>query len=182
MLEKYAVVKAIETVTSEPNRQFSVRGLAKQAGLSPGAAKISLDYMQSAGLVKLQVIGRSHLFKADLESALCRQWKILFNIEQLQKARIVGKLLAELGEVHSILLYGSCGKGTNDEKSDFDLLVIAHKPKRIEQHVFSKLGREANCTVLELRQWQNKVKVDRVFYESIIYDSIPLFGNRPVVL
>ncbi|MFH1256807.1 MAG: nucleotidyltransferase domain-containing protein [Candidatus Diapherotrites archaeon] len=182
MLEQYALVKAIEFVLSRPNKAFSVRGLALESGLSAGSAGDALEFMKRKGIVSFEEIGRTHQVKANLESALCRQWKVLFNLDLLAEARVVGEIKKRLKDIHAIILYGSLAKGTNDGKSDVDLLVIAHKPAKIDFGFLSRLGREANVSVLSLGDWKKKASEDRVFYEKVIYDSIVLLGERPVIL
>jgi predicted nucleotidyltransferase len=182
MLEKYATIKAIQKVASQPNRAFSVRGLAAAAAISPGASRIALEYMKKKGIVSLTTIGRSHQFKANLESPLCRQWKILFNLDLLEDSKIVSALRQRIPSTVSILLFGSFAKGTNDEKSDIDILVVSQKPANIDLGFASKAFREANISIMPMRDWKKKAAVDKVFYENVVFDSIMLFGERPVVL
>lgn len=182
MLSQYAVVKAIQEITSKPSKSFSVRGLAASTGISPGAAKTALDFMRARNVVLLNTVGRSYQYKANLSSALCRQWKILFNLNSLAESKIVDFFLEKNLGIQSILLYGSFARGTNDEKSDIDLLVITQKKASAADISFGKIKREANLTVLSFGDWKRKAIQDRVFYENVIFDSIVLFGERPVVL
>lgn len=181
MLEKYALVVAIKAVLSVPNRSFSVRGLAKEAGLSPGAARVCFDYMHSKGIVLLKTIGRTYQYRANVQSPLCRHWKILFNLDKIHDSGLVEEVAKKIPQVHAVLLYGSFAKGTNDEKSDVDLLVITNKPARTDLGFVNRLGKEVNLSVLSFNEWKKKSIADKVFYENIIYDSIVLFGERPVV-
>ncbi len=181
MLEKYALVKAILVLTSDPGKSFSVRGLAKEAGLSPGAARTALDYMHGKGVASLKIIGRTYQYRACLENALCRQWKILFNLDEIAGSKIVGQIVKKVPLVISVLLYGSFAKGTNDKKSDIDLLVISHQKSKADLGFANRLGREANISLLSLQEWKKKAVANKVFYENVIYDSIALFGERPVV-
>ncbi len=182
MLEQYATIKALGKIASMPRKSFSVRELAICAGISPGASKNALDYLRKKGMATLNVIGRTYQYKLDLESPLCRHWKILFNLDLLEESGIVANLVKNLENIHCILLYGSFAQGTNDEKSDVDLLVIAHKPKKIEPDFAGKLGKEANITIMGMADWRKKADENKVFYENVIYDSIVLYGKRPVVL
>lgn len=182
MLDQYITIKAIQKITSQPNKSFSVRELASSISISPGASKIALDYMREKGIVTLKVIGRTYQYKADLESPLCRQWKVLFNLDLIESSKIVENLIKRVKNIHSILLYGSFAQGKNDEGSDIDLSVVTHKPKKIELGFIKKLGREANISILSLGEWKKKAGKNKVFYENVIYDSIVLYGRRPVVL
>ena len=182
MLEKYILIKAIQKIISEPGRSFSVRELASSTSISVGASKMALDYMKEMGIVTLKTIGKTYQYRADLENPLCRQWKILFNLDLIQKHGIAENLARKIDNIHAIILYGSFARGTNDERSDIDLLVLAHKPKKIDLGFVNKTGKEANITIMGMKDWKSKAKKDRVFYENVIYDSIVLYGERPVIL
>lgn len=189
-LEKYALIKALKTVLREPNKKFSVRGLAAEAGLSASAAKACLDYMRAAGVVSLEKIGRTFQIKADLSSALARQWKILFSLEEIERVGLVKKVSESVSGVSSVLLYGSAAAGTNDAASDVDLLVVANSKKKGKKEgkkvflagVEAELGREVNLLVKTPFEWRETAKRNKVFYESVILDSTVLYGTKPVVL
>ncbi|MDO8537383.1 MAG: nucleotidyltransferase domain-containing protein [archaeon] len=182
MLEKYALIKAIQVVLVDSSKSFSVRGLAREASLSPGSAGLSLNFMHKRGIVLLKIVGKTHQYRANLESPLCRQWKILFNLDKIADSKIVEELLKKFPQINSILLYGSFAKGTNDKKSDIDLLVIASKKSKTDLGFVNKLGKEVNISIISLADWKKKALQDKVFYENVIFDSIVLFGERPVVL
>ncbi len=182
MLEKYALVLAMKTVLAAPNTPFSVRGLAKEAKLSPGASGTALNCMLAKGMVSLKTIGKTHQYQANLESALCRQWKILFNLDKITDSKIVEEIVKRIPTIQSVLLYGSFAKGTNDEKSDIDLLVIVHHPTKTDLGFANRLKKEANLSVLSLTEWRRKAVQNKVFYENVILDCIALFGEKPVVV
>ncbi len=181
MLEQYVVVKAIQEITSKPNKSFSVRGLASSIGISPAASGQAFEFMKKKGIVTLDVVGRTYQYKANLENALCRQWKILFNLDSLHGSGIVERMAEEFPALQSVLLYGSFARGTNDEKSDVDLLAIAHDSGKTGFLPGKKAKREINLLLLSPGEWKKKALRNKVFYENIIYDSIVLFGERPVV-
>ena len=182
MLEKYALIKAVQAITSNPQKSFSVRGLAKDAAISPGAAGTALDYMRKKGVVSLKIIGKTYQYRANLENPLCRQWKILFNMDRIIDSKIIEMTVKKIPQTISILLYGRYARGTNDEKSDIDLLVISSQKNKADFGFINRLGREVNISLLSLSDWKKKAVEDKVFYENVIYDSVVLFGERPVVV
>lgn len=184
MIEKYAFIQIMKTVLTRPAKRFSVREAARAAGLSPYAAKYSLDYMLETGMVKLDKVGRSYQYHADNENPLTRQWKVLFTLEELGGSGIVGKVKTANG-VLSVLLYGSTATGRDDENSDIDIIVIAdtdQKGKRDIMAMAHGTKREVNITVYTPYEWKKKAETDKIFYEHAIIDSIPLYGEKPVVL
>ncbi|MCK4328147.1 MAG: nucleotidyltransferase domain-containing protein [Candidatus Diapherotrites archaeon] len=182
MLERYALFKALETVFKNPQKKFSVRGLGKEAGFSPGSAMACFNYMKEKKLVKVAKVGRAFQFHADLENPLTREWKKLFALDSLE--RVWDGMLKQLGPgTVAVLLYGSMAKGIGDEKSDLDLLVVTNKKKRVSlSDIEAKLKREINLTMYTPGEWREKAKKDKVFYEQVILDAIILFGEKPVVL
>ncbi|MFP3949998.1 MAG: nucleotidyltransferase domain-containing protein [Candidatus Micrarchaeia archaeon] len=182
MLEKYAVIKAMKKILAFPNTKFSISRLAKETGLAVSAASYSLEYMEGEGLVTKEVVGRTHLYKADLESFLARQWKIVFSLQELHENRIVEKILSKMDNVSNILLYGSVACGTDDEKSDIDIIVIAEgrKKKAIDEATVG--GRELNLAVYTPLEWKKKAENEKAFYDNAVTNSISLNGEKPVVL
>jgi predicted nucleotidyltransferase len=182
MLGKYALVKALRTVLANPQRTFSVRGLAKEAGLSPGGAMACFKYMEENNMLKVARVGRALQFRADLDNALTREWKRLFTLQMLEHVR--GELLDRLGTgTISVLLYGSMAKGIDDEKSDIDILVITNKKERVSlTDIEAKTKREINLSMFTPADWREKAVKDKLFYEQVILDSITLFGEKPVAL
>jgi len=182
MLEQYAIPKVIQTIAKTPNRSFSVRELAKEADLSPAMSSIALRYMKKMDMVTLKQIGRTHQCRANLQNPLMRQWKILYTLQQIEEVGLVKEANEKIKDIQSILLYGSKARGTDDEKSDFDLLIIAHHPPK-EKGLDSanRLPDEVNLLIYSPQEWKKKTRESKVFYENIIYESIVLYGARPVV-
>lgn len=181
-LDNYILVKVIEKVISNPNKAYSVRSLSRELKISSASSKNALDYMKEKKLVTLKTIGRTYQYKADLNNYLCRHWKILFNLNEIDNSKVVEQFIKEFENIHSILLYGSYAKGTNDSKSDIDFLVIVQKKKKINLNFINTLKKEANVSILTFEEWKDKARNNKIFYENVIYDSIVLHGERPVVL
>ncbi len=184
-MHKYAILQAMKTVLSSPSKRFSIVDLAKEAELAPSAAKYSLDYMLEIGLVKDEKVGRTHQCQANLDNYLTRQWKILFSLEDLHNAKTIENILKTGKKVMSIVLYGSTAIGKDGDLSDFDILVIADTDSEGKKKILSQaMGtkRETNITVYTPAEWRKKASIQKAFYETVIIDSITLYGEKPVVL
>ncbi len=179
MFENYALFSVLKTVLANPSQKLSVRETAKKSGVSASTAKNSLDFLKKLGVIKLSVVGKTYQYETVLENALTRQWKILFAVMELNNAKLVEKVLSKAKNVSNILLYGSLAKGIGDDKSDVDLLVISNSK---HLHLDIDLKRELNIMFLTPFEWSLKAKSDKVFYEQVVFDSIELYGVRPVVL
>ncbi|MBI2079372.1 nucleotidyltransferase domain-containing protein [Candidatus Micrarchaeota archaeon] len=185
MLDKYAIWRALETVLSNPTKRFSIVGLAKVAKMAPSAAKYCLEYMLKRGLIKLEIIGRTHQYQVNTDSYLTRQWKVLLSLEEIKDSKIIENILKTRKTIISILLYGSTASGRDDENSDIDILVIADtntEGKNIITALAKDTKREPNISIYTPEEWRKKATTDKIFYDKAIIDSIILYGEKPVVL
>ena len=184
LLSRYALLKALKTILSSPARNFSIRELAKEARISPSASKASCDYLLSEGIVSDKgSVGRASQLSANLESVLAKQWKILFSLQSIENAGLMRAALEKIPNPVCILLYGSVAKGTDDSKSDVDLLAISHSRKRASIRLIKDaLGRDVNLLVMTPSEWREVARKNKVFYDQVISDSIILYGKKPVVL
>ncbi len=181
MLEKYAVIKVMQVLLADPGKVYSLRELATASTTSKGATASALEFMKSLSMVRQDNVGLAHQYRADLESPFVRQWKVLFNLEELSNAGILEEIREKMPEATSVVLYGSLAKGTNDANSDLDLLVIDDAKKRAIPRIGKNLAREPNLMVLDLNEWKALAKKNKVFYENVVLDSIALAGRKPVV-
>jgi predicted nucleotidyltransferase len=185
MIEKYALIKALKKILKSPRDKFSVRELARQAGLSANAANYSLNFMHKNNMVTLEKIGRTYQYRANLDNYLARQWKVLFSIQEIAEAGIVEKILQTNKKIISVVLYGSCATGLDNDMSDIDILVIAQTDQKGKKSIFSQAEgtkREINISVYSPSEWREKADKQKAFYETVVIDSIALYGEKPVVL
>jgi len=185
MLDRYALLKVMREVLGSAASAYSVNETARQAGVSVFAAKQGLDYLYAKNMVLLEKIGTAYQYKANLDNFLTRQWKVLFTLEEIGKAKIVEKILNTKKSIFSILLYGSASIGRDDENSDLDILVVADTDERGKKEMAalsSGTRREINISVYTPTEWKRKAASDKIFYEKVLIDSIALYGQKPVVL
>jgi len=185
MMGKNALLKVMAEVLVNASTSYSVHEAARKSGVSVFAAKHALDYLYANDMISLQKIGRTYQYRANLDSYLARQWKILFSLEDLHRARLVENLTKQSKKVSCILLYGSVAIGRDDELSDFDMLVIADVvPAAKRDLIICARGtrREIAIQIYSPAEWRKKGAVDKAFYDAVIIDSIVLFGHKPVVL
>lgn len=175
--------KIVKEALSSPNSQRSVREIAKDANASPASASKALRELEAGGILKKRIVGRSHLYSPNLENALCRHYKALFNLEKIHTSGFLQECGGTFRSVLSIVLYGSRAKGTNDEKSDYDFLIITatREKGRLDTHKLG-LDAEANCLVFGFQEWKSHAQKNKAFYADIITYGIALKGEKPVAL
>ena len=96
MLEEYSTIKVIQEIASNPTKVYTLRGLAKISGASKGSVAKALEFMRKRKMISLAVIGQTHQYKVILENPLTRQWKALFNLEELNQAKLVQEILTKI--------------------------------------------------------------------------------------
>ncbi|MDI6720848.1 MAG: nucleotidyltransferase domain-containing protein [Candidatus Aenigmarchaeota archaeon] len=178
MIEKYALFRAIDGLRDQ--NEYSIRGLAKKTGIGIATAKVCLDYLFSKDMVKRKIVGKSHIYSFDTANYLTRYTKILFSLIEINDSSIVKEIVARY-PVNSIVLYGSAARGEDDTKSDIDILVISRKKISMPLKSEKNLKREVTLLIYTLPEWRRKSKEDKVFYDRIIIDGIPLYGDIPIV-
>jgi predicted nucleotidyltransferase len=87
-------------------------------------------------------------------------------------------ILEKIQNPTSIVLFGSFAKGTNNEDSDIDILIITNNKKPID--LLDIKGHELQIIQLTPLEWKEKVKKDKPFYHEVITTGIPLIGELPL--
>lgn len=185
MIEMNALQKVMATILGSASTSYSVRGAAKQSGVSVFSAKHALDSLYKKDMLTLNKIGRTYQYKADLRSFLAREWKILFTLEKIHESGLIKKTAENSNRISSIVLFGSAAIGIDDEHSDLDILIIADVAPADRKKILSLppgMGKEVNRQVYTPEEWRKKASSDKAFYDAVIIDSILLYGRKPVVL
>lgn len=182
MIEKYAFIKAVTKIIEE-DREMSIRDIAKKAKISVSTAKETIDFLLKENILKKKIVGKSYLISLNKEDIITKQIKVLYSLIGIKKSRLVEGITKRYPEIISIILYGSVAEGTDDAKSDIDILIIARNQIKVSwPETYWKLGREINLLAFTLREWKELAKKDKVFYDRVVYNCINLYGEKPVVL
>lgn len=177
MIKGYALIKIVIALARE-TEEFSLRGVAEKANVSTSTAKACLDYLLKNSLVKMKKIGKSHLFRFE-GNFLAKQTRILFSLAEINASGLVSKILGHNKGIISIVLYGSAAKGEDNKKSDIDILIITQKKEKIPE-LEAGLNREVTILAYSYPEWREKAERDRAFYNEVILNCIPLYGEKPV--
>jgi predicted nucleotidyltransferase len=180
MFEEYATIKILNEILKNPEKKYTLRGLAKNSKTSKNSTAKAIKFMLERKIITKKIIGPSHQYQTNTENPITKQWKIIFNLEEINKSKIVDEIKIKIPSVECILLYGSMAKGTNKKNSDIDLLVI--NAKKIKTNIENKLKNELNLMIITKKDWRQMSKTNKAFYDSVILDSIVLFGRKPVIL
>jgi len=158
-------LKVLEYLGRDPAGSHHVREVAEEAGVSVGAASITLRALLGQRLVKADERGGSKFYSIDLSNAAAREFKILFNILAL-------KGMVEALKEHSdrVVLFGSSAEGTDEKDSDIDMYVLARDPNEVKdilRRFQKKLVRNLSPIIVDAEGQMRLRKGDRPLFEEI---------------
>lgn len=164
-------IKILEAVIFRTDT-VSVNNIASQLDLSKGLISKYFQILLNEQILKKE---RGKLVVAD--STLVKGVKILLSVR-----RIDTRIFSKYPFVTAAGLYGSCARGENTEDSDMDLWV---RVKDVEERKIAPLTSEINKKIknaklvfLSDKKIENLRKEDVMFYHSLAFGSIILYGNR----
>jgi predicted nucleotidyltransferase len=167
-------IKILEPVIFRTD-SVSVNNIASQLKLSKGLVSKYFQIPLNEQILKKE---KGKLVVAD--SASVKAVKILLNVKRID-TRIFSKYLF----VTSVGLYGSCARGENKEDSDTDLWV---RVKDVGESKIASLTSEINKKIknakllfLNDKKIEKLRKEDRMFYHSLSFGSIILYGDKDAV-
>ncbi len=154
----------------DPDNSYHVRELAEKAGVSVGAASVTLRAMHGSRLIELEEKGAMKFYRFNLLDPVARQFKVLFTIERL-------KVLIHELEPHAerIVLFGSCANGTDAKDSDVDLFIVTRDTALVKNALWRferKLGRHLSPIMVPPGGLSRIEREDRPLFESILQGRV----------
>lgn len=169
--ERIKILKAV--IFNE--KPISVNIIASNLKVSKGLVSKYFDV-----LAKESVAKRSNGKYLIVNSAVTRGIKILLNIQAIG----IG-IFKKYDFVEAVGLYGSCAKGENTESSDMDIWL---KIKDVSDARVAPLTAEINKKIrnakplfLTARKIEKMKKEDELFYHSLAFGSIIVYGDKDAV-
>lgn len=105
---------------SEP---MTMRQLAERAGTSHPSVAIHIERFESLGLVRRQIVGRSHLVSLT-ESAASEAIRNLVNIRRTVLEMMRTSVAGIDPKPEGVIVFGSFARGTTQLESDIDVAII----------------------------------------------------------
>lgn len=151
---------------------MSVTDVAKRLKLSKGLVSKFFDI-----LVKEHILKKTNTEFKVQDNLSTSAVKILLNLESFD-----AKLFKKFPFVKGAGLYGSFAKGRNTEESDIDLWVLIDSTAEENLAKLTKELKEKYGNIKPLYLTKEKVKVlkkdDTVFYHSLVFGSINVYGEE----
>lgn len=148
-----------------PQLEFHEREVARQVGLSPGAAHEALQCLKNEGVLSSERKGKMVFYQLEESRPLVRQYKTMAVVSTLEP------LVLELSEAaDQVVLFGSTATGEYLADSDVDLFVLSSYPERVEEILFrfgKDFSREIRPVLMSLAEWMDYEKKDPAFYREV---------------
>jgi predicted nucleotidyltransferase len=166
LLSKKSISKVLFYFLANPSDEYYASQLQKKLKLAKNSILDALEALEKNKILNIREIGRIKQYRLNSDKPIVKQLKILQNIDKLRPT--MKKLRDHELEVY---LYGSCARGENKEKSDFDILILGNKHENIAGIISNERINPLQLTFLE---YSNLVRKDKPFYERIEKDKIRL--------
>jgi predicted nucleotidyltransferase len=171
------VLKCLGYFIENPYDKIYLREFSRKMKISPNSAQRFLNLFLREGFILEERIANLRYFKSNIDSIVFRQIKKTFFVKRIIDSGLVGAL----GKVSSsIVLFGSCAKGLNDNSSDIDLVIISKEKKKVIEIVskFQKnFSQEISAYVFKSLEWKKQKINNKAFYQDVISEGIVLFGD-----
>jgi predicted nucleotidyltransferase len=125
LLSSPARIRLLRTLTGDPARTWTGRGLSKASGASQTQTLAALAVLEENGIVAREVVGRADLWRVCGENVLVGPLQQLFESEERLEGDLVRKLRDELESlpVDRASIFGSIARGDEGTRGDIDLFL-----------------------------------------------------------
>ncbi len=168
----------------QPQRSFYLRELIERAGIGRGTVQRELEKMTTAELISVKKIGNQKHYQANPQCPIYEELSSIVRktfgiVDVIRRA-----LLPIDKDIDYAFVYGSIAKGTENAKSDIDLMLIGNKLNYGEVMnllipVEGKLGRPVNPSIYTAKQIRDKLKSKNSFISRLIkQDKLWIKGGQ----
>jgi len=180
-LSRRSYVKLLRVlVLNSPAKEWSGREIARAARVDHTVANDSLHIFNDCGMVSMRRFGNANVYRINAHHLVVRQFRRLFEAEQLAKEKLKIKLAKACASNKNILL-ATIYNGVNgrvNASSDINLLVIVNEKTDLTE-LFRGVKTEFGTVSLHvwtLEQLQAKRKLPLV--RNIVKDGEHVYGGK----
>jgi predicted nucleotidyltransferase len=162
-------VRVLKLLAGDPMREFYQREVAREAGVSIGAANQILRVLAGKEIATHEKRGRMFFYRYNLQNPVARYFKIFLNINELDE--LVRQLRRRCKRV---VLFESKADGSDVKDSDFDLLVLTEekeKTRSIINRYKSKIGGKISPIIVNAVEFVELRSKDKPLYTRILGGS-----------
>jgi predicted nucleotidyltransferase len=159
------LLKVLYMFHEKPMQELHEREVVRRAGISKGSANKILRKLSDIDVLDRDKRGRMVFYSLNMENAVTRQFKVLFNVYSLNE--LVNKIKQYCKK---IILFGSCSEGTDTEESDVDLFILTNEKSRVNPKVnsYQKAGRRIAPVIVNSNEFVELRRKDKPLYDRIL--------------
>lgn len=136
-----------------PEKEFSVREVARAVKIAPTTASLRLSTLKKQGLLISRKERNYILYKANFANKEFINQKLFHNIHYLYQCGLVSYLVEYYNQPSALILFGSFRKAQDIPISDIDLCIITPLKKEPDLTAFEKkLGHKIQLFLLPKSQ------------------------------
>lgn len=165
-----------------PERSFYLRELERITGEDYKNVSTELRSLESIGLLTSRKSGNLKYFQLNPEFLIYPELKSIF-FKVRGASGLLKQVLSDRNDIEYAFLYGSFATGTENEKSDIDLMVVGGMPledllKRLREPE-KMLGRDINPSLFQISEIKQRMKDQDPFIVRVMAEpKIMLIGNE----
>lgn len=166
------VQRVLGTTLTHPNQSFTLQELLRHAASGRGSAQKQIDNLVTAGvLMEEPRRGRQRSIRANTDFFLYPELRIIA-MKTFGLAEPVQEALQPFADsIQDAFVFGSLAKGTDNEKSDVDVMIVGTVTQLelfdAASRLQHKLGRTVQFNVYEPDEWLHLVENDPVIAQIV---------------
>ena len=163
--------KVFQNLFNGQGFELHLRELERRSGSSVGAIQTEMKKLSRLELVTGRRDGNRLYYRANREHPLYADICSMVD-KTVGLVGLLNAAVADLPEIDSAFLFGSMGKGTEDSRSDVDLMVIGAIGLRSLSAKLSEvsraIGREINPYVIVAEEFHTRVQQQEHFVMTVM--------------
>jgi predicted nucleotidyltransferase len=175
-------IALLSTFFLHPEKSFYLRELERITGEDYKNISTELRNLESIGLLTSTKSGNLKYFHLNPGFLIYSELKSIF-FKVRGAPGLLKQVLSDLNDIECAFIYGSFAAGTENEKSDIDLMVVGEMPledllKRLREPE-KMLGREINPSLFQISEMKTSMKDQDPFIGRVMAEpKVMLIGNE----
>ena len=163
-------VKLITLFIMSPTKSFYQREMEKLLEIPIRGIQQEIKKLVSIGFLTSEISGNRVYFKVNQDFVLFNELKkIILKTEAI--GNVIKEDIEDLGKISFCFIFGSFAKGTEDSRSDIDLMVIGQVPAKklsvVVQKISEKTSREINSRLYSEDEFLKKFRQSDNFIKQV---------------
>jgi predicted nucleotidyltransferase len=175
-------IELLNTFFLHPEKSFYLRELERITGEDYKNVSTELKNLESLGLLASRKSGNLKYFQVNSGFLIYPELKSIF-FKVRGAPGLLKQALSDDKDVEYAFIYGSFAAGTENDKSDIDLMVVGEMAletllKRLREPE-KRLGRDINPSLFQISEMKQRMKDQDPFIGRLIAEpKIMLIGNE----